>query len=180
MEQWLLVLALTIVAVLGVVAIVAIVAIVALAESPSQAPPPTTPPQACSAACTTPDSDLLGPSTVFASAITIMGFAAFSSALAIRIELKPEKKGAQWYAKVIAFVLVIIVIAWQAIFLFLLLMGISNSWGLSLIWIVSTAIILMIIAGLITTGSSYSGKRSGFDSASGGSAPPSASAAVDH
>ncbi len=99
MEQWLLVLvlvlALTIVVVLGVVAIVAIVT---LAEPTSQAPPLTTLPQACATECPAPDSDLLGPGTVFASAITIMGFAAFSSALAIRIERKPKKKDAQWYA----------------------------------------------------------------------------------
>lgn len=176
-------LVLTIVAMLGVVAIVAIVAIVTLAEHTQHVPPPTTLPQACTTACATPDSGLLGSSTVFTSAITIMGFAAFSSALAIRIDLNSKKKDVQWYAKFSAFGLIIAVIVSQAVFLLLLLGDMSDSDRdgrmLSLIWIVTTASLLLIIAGLITIGSSYSGKRSGFDSASGGSAPPSASAVAD-
>ncbi len=162
-----LVLALTIVAMLGVVATVAIVA---LAEQDS---PPAAHPQACAEVCAAPDSGLLGPSTVFTSAITIMGFAAFGSALGIRIERKPKKKDAQWYAKVAAFVLVIVVIVWQAIFLSLLLMGIANSWELSLYWIFSTAVILMVIAGLMTIGSSYSRGQGDSGSASGGPTLPS-------
>ena len=142
-------LALTVVGVVGIVAIVSIVQPSTIIQDPVVLHTNSTGPSGQT------DEDLLGPSTLFTAAATILGFAAFGTPITMAIERKPKRKDLPWHAKIRAFIFLMAVVGFQATTLLALLLG-DASWYFALAWAFVTGVLLILFVAFMILGHSYS------------------------
>ena len=152
MEQWPGVLALTVVGVVGIVAIVSIVAPSTMVQESVVLYTNST------GSSGQTDGGLLGPSTLFTAAATILGFAAFGAPITMAIERKPKRKDLSWRAKIRAFIFLMALVVLQVYTLLALLFG--ASWDFAVVWAWSTGVLLILFVAFMILGNSYSKEES--------------------
>lgn len=103
--------------------------------------------------------DFLSKDAMLQAAATIMGLAIFGSAIGMRIHRRPKHKDARWKGGIIAFIGIICLVTMQVVFMvYACCESVVDAW--IQVWIVLTAIFLIVIGSGVTVALSRSSKES--------------------